>query len=260
MAEVGQSVVLKPEEEAELARKARAGDRQARERLITSNTRFVISVAKQYQSYGIPLEDLISAGNEGLIIAVDRFDESRGFKFISYGVWWIRQSIYQYLYSHSRIVKIPQNIEQSIIKARNFIEHRYTQTGERISLQDAIEEMGLRGGKYISEGIGRGESLSKPINCIDDNLTFEDVLQDDSLPPDCPKEENDRLVMFVKRVLSERDAEIVLMHFGIGYPQSFCTYDIGKKTGLSGERIRQIIQNAITRLRKRAEICNISLS
>lgn len=246
--------LLTPDQEAELARKAQSGDKQARSRLITSNTRFVISVAKKYRHCGVPMEDLISAGNEGLIKAVDRFDQSRGFKFISYGVWWIRQPIYQYIHEHARIIKIPANIEAGKIKARAYADKHFVRSGEHLDVSEVASELGLRGSKYMNDGFGWSNSLSDQVS-DHEGLTFEEVIADDSLKiQEELVDKSVRIAAYIRSALGNRNAEIILMTFGIGYASPLSRSEISERMDLCPERIRQLVEKSIQKLRRMANI------
>nr|BAL57838.1 RNA polymerase primary sigma factor [uncultured Bacteroidetes bacterium] len=253
--EIGKVPLLSMEEEAELARRIRQGDQEALEKLVKANLRFVVSVAKQYQNQGLPLTDLISEGNLGLIKAAKRFDETRGFKFISYAVWWIRQSILQALAEQSRIVRLPLNRVGALNKI-NKIFARLEQEYEREPSPEEIAESmkGSLSPEEIAEIMrqsGRHVSLDSPIAPGEDTR-FIDVLENPDLP------QPDQVLMYESlrqevskalATLEEREAQILRMHFGIDQRYPMTLEEIAEKLGLTRERVRQIKEKAIRKLR-----------
>ena len=226
--EIGREDLITVEEEVELAQRIRKGDRAALEKLTRANLRFVVSVAKQYQNQGLSLPDLINEGNLGLIKAAEKFDETRGFKFISYAVWWIRQSILQALAEQSRIVRLPLNQVGSLNKI-----------SKAFSISDTLK---------VS---GRHISVDAPFVEGEDNSLL-DVLVNDDSPMADRSLVNESLSREIDRALStltEREKEIIQMFFGIG-TQEMTLEEIGDKFGLTRERVRQIKEKAIRRLRQ----------
>lgn len=253
--EIGKVSLLSVDEEAELARRIRQGDEEALEKLVKANLRFVVSVAKQYQNQGLPLTDLISEGNLGLIKAAKRFDETRGFKFISYAVWWIRQSILQALAEQSRIVRLPLNRVGALNKI-NKVFARLEQEYEREPSPEEIAEamQGTLTPEEIAEIMrqsGRHVSLDSPI-APGEETRFIDVLENPDLP------QPDQVLMYESlrqeiakalATLEDREAQILRMHFGIDQRYPMTLDEIAEKLGLTRERVRQIKEKAIRKLR-----------
>ncbi len=253
--EIGRVELLVPEDEIELAKLIRAGERRgvrALERLVKANLRFVVSVAKQYQNQGLTLGDLINEGNLGLIKAARRFDETRGFKFISYAVWWIRQSILQALAEQSRIVRLPLNR----VGALNKIGKKFSQLEQEFEREptaaELAEELGMSVSE-ISETIkisGRHLSVDAPFVQGEDNRLL-DVLPNEQQPPPDTELIQESLRLEVKQVLgslSQREADVINLYFGLD-KQALTLEEIGEKFNLTRERVRQIKEKAIRRLR-----------
>lgn len=250
--EIGHEDLLTVDEEVELAQRIRKGDRKAREKLIKANLRFVVSVAKQYQNQGLSLSDLINEGNEGLIKAAEKFDETRGFKFISYAVWWIRQSILQAIAEQSRIVRLPLNQVGSVNKI-NRVLNRFEQENERRpSIDEIAEKIDLPEDK-IEDAIkitGRHVSIDAPFAEGEEN-SFLDILQNDDSPSAdniLVKESLHNEITRVLATLNNRERQIIEAFFGINQPE-MTLEEIGNKFGLTRERVRQIKEKAIRRLR-----------
>lgn len=251
--EIGREDLITVEEEVELAQAIRKGDRRALEKLTRANLRFVVSVAKQYQNQGLSLPDLINEGNLGLIKAAEKFDETRGFKFISYAVWWIRQSILQALAEQSRIVRLPLNQVGSLNKIGKAFS-RFEQENERKpSPEELAHELNIPVDK-ISDTLkvsGRHISVDAPFVEGEDNSLL-DVLVNDDAPNADGTLMNESLSREIDRALAtltERESEIIKMFFGIGC-QEVTLEEIGDKFGLTRERVRQIKEKAIRRLRQ----------
>ena len=253
--EIGQIALLTPQEEVDLARQIKKGEQEALHRLTRANLRFVVSVAKKYQGQGLTLEDLINEGNYGLIKAAQRFDETRGFKFISYAVWWIRQAILQALAEQSRVVRLPLNRIGTISKIRK-TSARLAQTHER---QPNIEELAkelevdVEKVREALQHTGRHLSMDAPFNEDDDNSLL-DVLPDDedTAPDDTLMDES--LKIDIERALSllhPREAEITRLYFGIGREHPLTLEEIGQRFGLTRERVRQIKEKALRKLRQK---------
>jgi len=246
--EIGREDLITVEEEVELAQRIRKGDRVALEKLTRANLRFVVSVAKQYQNQGLSLPDLINEGNLGLIKAAEKFDETRGFKFISYAVWWIRQSILQALAEQSRIVRLPLNQVGSLNKISKAFS-KFEQENER---RPSPEELEIPVDK-ISDTLkvsGRHISVDAPFVEGEDNSLL-DVLVNDDSPMADRSLVNESLSKEIDRALStltEREKDIIQMFFGIN-TQEMTLEEIGDKFGLTRERVRQIKEKAIRRLR-----------
>ncbi|MBQ0122741.1 MAG: sigma-70 family RNA polymerase sigma factor [Bacteroidales bacterium] len=253
--EIGREELITVEEEVELAQRIRKGDQEALEKLTRANLRFVVSVAKQYQNQGISLPDLINEGNLGLIKAAEKFDETRGFKFISYAVWWIRQSILQALAEQSRIVRLPLNQVGSLNKINKALS-KFEQENERMPSPDELAEMLEIPREKIADTLrvsGRHVSVDAPFVDGEDNSLLDVLVNNDS--PNADKGlVNESLNKEIERALStltERERDIVRYFFGIGC-QEMTLEEIGEKFGLTRERVRQIKEKAIRRLRHSA--------
>jgi RNA polymerase primary sigma factor len=251
--EIGKVDLLTSDEEIELARRIKKGDQRALEKLTKANLRFVVSVAKQYQNQGLSLGDLINEGNLGLIKAAKRFDETRGFKFISYAVWWIRQSILQALAEQSRIVRLPLNrvgALNKIGKAFSTLEQEFEREPSASELAEELD-MSLYEVSDTLKISGRPLSMDAPFAQGEDNRLL-DVIQDERQPaPDneLMKESLSREVERALSTLSEREAEVIRLYFGLGREHSLTLEEIGEKFKLTRERVRQIKEKAIRRLR-----------
>jgi len=252
--EIGKVQLLSPEEEAELARKIRHGDIQALELLIKANLRFVVSVSKQYQNQGLSLPDLINEGNLGLIKAAKRFDETRGFKFISYAVWWILQSILQALAEQARIVRLPLNKIGSI----NKINKVFTELEQKYEREPTINEIAETldlAPKEIKEAIkntARHVSMDAPLVNSDDITNLYDILlSKDSPSPDKEliKESLRREIERVLNTLTSREGDVLRFYFGLKGHHQHTLDEIGEIFSLSRERVRQIKEKAIRRLK-----------
>ena len=252
--EIGKVDLLTAEEEVALAKRIKEGDKLALEQLTKANLRFVVSVAKQYQNQGLSLSDLINEGNLGLIKAAQRFDETRGFKFISYAVWWIRQSILQALAEQSRIVRLPLNKVGSLNKInRAFAE--LEQEYEREPSTEEIAKILEISVEEIETTLGvaaRHVSMDAPFVEGEDNSLL-DVLENDNTPDtDKELEYNESLRGEIERSLStltQRQSAVIKLYFGIGIEHPMSLEDIGEKFGLTRERVRQIKDKAINKLR-----------
>jgi RNA polymerase primary sigma factor len=252
--EIGKVELVSPEDEVKLARLIKQGDQKALDRLTKGNLRFVVSVAKQYQNQGLSLPDLINEGNLGLIKAAQRFDETRGFKFISYAVWWIRQSILQSLAEQARIVRLPLNK----VGLTNRIQKTYSQLEQEYEREPSAEELAEALGMDIEEvtasmGISsRHVSMDSPMSEGEEN-TLLDVLEN----PNAEKTDdnlmyNESLKTEIERsltTLTERQKEVICYFFGIGVDHPMSLEDIGEKFSLTRERVRQIKDKAITKLK-----------
>lgn len=259
--EIGREDLISVEEEVELAQAIKRGDRRALEKLTRANLRFVVSVAKQYQNQGLSLPDLINEGNLGLIKAAEKFDETRGFKFISYAVWWIRQSILQALAEQSRIVRLPLNqvgTLNKIIKAQQKFEQ---ENERRPSSAELAKELDIAEDKIADtmKVSGRHISVDAPFVEGEDNSLL-DVLVNEDTPNTDKSLINESLSVEIERALStltEREAEIVKLFFGIAGCQEMTLEEIGDKFGLTRERVRQIKEKAIRRLRQSNKCKNL---
>jgi len=251
--EIGKVDLITAEEEVELAQKIRAGDEHALDKLTKANLRFVVSVAKQYQNQGLTLPDLINEGNLGLIKAARRFDETRGFKFISYAVWWIRQSILQALAEQSRIVRLPLNKIGSINKINKmyaFLE----QANERVPSAEEIAnelDMTISDVKESMKNSGRHVSMDAPLVEGEDSNLY-DVLRSGESPNPDKNLLHESLRTEIERALetlTPREADVVRLYFGLGEKHAMTLEEIGETFDLTRERVRQIKEKAIRRLK-----------
>ena len=251
--EIGDEGLLSAEEEVELARRIKRGDQRALERLTKANLRFVVSVAKQYQNRGLSLGDLINEGNLGLIKAAKRFDETKGFKFISYAVWWIRQAILQALAEQSRIVRLPLNRVGALHKIGKAFSGLEQEFGREPSPMEIADELDMPAHEVMDtlKISSRHLSLDAPFNDDNENRLL-DVLEDEMQPSPDEALMNDSLRQEVKKALktlSPREAEVISLYFGIGREFPMTLEEIGGRFGLTRERVRQIKEKAIARLR-----------
>ena len=252
--EIGKVDLLTPDEEVELARLIRDGNQLALERLTKANLRFVVSVAKQYQNQGLSLGDLINEGNLGLIKAAQRFDETRGFKFISYAVWWIRQSILQALAEQSRIVRLPLNRVGSLNKISKTFSDLEQKFEREPSPEELAEVLDITAAEVVDtlKISGRHVSMDAPFVQGEENSLL-DVLEDESGDKPDFGLITDSLRREVQRALStltQREAEVVTFYFGLNGEHAMTLEEIGEKFNLTRERVRQIKEKAIRRLRQ----------
>ena len=252
--EIGKVELISPEDEVKLARLIKQGDQKALDRLTKANLRFVVSVAKQYQNQGLSLPDLINEGNLGLIKAAQRFDETRGFKFISYAVWWTRQSILQALAEQARIVRLPLNK----VGLTNRVQKAYSQLEQEFEREPSAEELAEVLQMDIEEVSAtlsistRHVSVDTPLSEGEEN-TLLDVLENTNTErTDIEVDHRESLKMEIDRsmkALTERQKEVICYFFGIGVEHPMSLEDIGEKFNLTRERVRQIKDKAITKLR-----------
>lgn len=253
LADISKLQLITAEEEAILAQKIREGDEQALEKLTTANLRFVVSVAKQYQNQGLSLPDLINEGNVGLIKAAKRFDETRGFKFISYAVWWIRQSIMQAVSEQSRIIRLPLNkigALNKIKKAQSVLEQKFERAASMFELSEVLE----MSEEEISVTL-RASSWHQSTDALlpgNEELTLMEVTSN----PNDPKPDDFLMVASLQteigralNTLSEKEKDVIVLFFGIGCTNPFTLEEIAEKYDLTKERVRQIKEKAIRRLR-----------
>lgn len=252
--EIGKVDLITPEEEVSLAIRIKQGDQRALEKLTKANLRFVVSVAKQYQNQGLSLSDLINEGNLGLIKAAQRFDETRGFKFISYAVWWIRQSILQALAEQSRIVRLPLNkvgLSNKISKAYSQLEQEF----EREPSPDELATILEINTEEVEATLGvaaRHVSMDAPFIDGEDNSLLDVLENPNAVSADEELDHHDSLRREIERSLStltDRQKDVIMLYFGIAVEHPMSLEDIGEKFGLTRERVRQIKDKAITKLR-----------
>ena len=251
--EIGETPLIKAEEEVELAKRIRQGDQKALEKLTKANLRFVVSVAKQYQNQGLSLADLINEGNIGLIKAAKRFDETRGFKFISYAVWWIRQAILQALAEQSRIVRLPLNRVGTLHKIGKVSSSLQQEFGREPSPNEIAVELSLSEGE-VSDTLKISNShlsLDAPFSTSDDNSLI-DVLEDEMQPSPDESLLSESLRVEIEKALdtlTPREAEVINLYFGLNHEKPLTLEEIGARFSLTRERVRQIKEKAIRRLR-----------
>ncbi len=252
--EIGETPLINAEKEVELAKRIKQGDHKALQDLIKANLRFVVSVAKQYQNQGLSLSDLINEGNIGLIKAAKRFDERKGFKFISYAVWWIRQSILQALAEQSRIVRLPLNRVGTLHKISKAYKRLEQELARAPSAKELGEELDLPAEeitktlKYSNSHL----SLDKPFKDESDSNSLKDVLEDSYQPRPDNKSSRQSLKKKIREALdtlSEREAEVLKLYYGLGRSESLTLEEVGQRFGLTRERVRQIKEKALSRLR-----------
>lgn len=249
--------LITAEEEVELAQKIKRGDQRALEKLVNANLRFVVSVAKQYQNQGLTLPDLINEGNFGLVKAAQRFDETRGFKFISYAVWWIRQSILQALAEQSRVVRLPLNKIGSINKINKTFSYLEQAHERPPSAEEIAEELGLSVSevKQSLKNAGKHISMDAPFAEGEDSNLYDVISASETPMPDTElvKESIRQEIGRVLETLSEREADVVKLYYGIGQSSTMTLDEIGITFDLTRERVRQIREKAIRKLRKSAK-------
>ena len=259
--EIGKVDLITPEEEVKLALRIKQGDQEALDKLTKANLRFVVSVAKQYQNQGLTLPDLINEGNLGLIKAAQRFDETRGFKFISYGVWWIRQSIMQALAEQSRIVRLPLNkvgLTNRISRAFSYLEQEYERspTAEELAFFLDIDAEEVSATMNVA---ARHVSMDSPLSDGEEATLIDVMINSNADSADKQIMFRDSLKQEIQRslsILTERQKEVICFFYGIGIDQPLSLEDIGARFCLTRERVRQIKDKALTKLRT-ASRCNL---
>jgi len=261
--EISQIPLLSSQEEVELTRKIRQGDHEALNTLVQSNLRFVVKVAKKYQNQGLPLIDLINEGNLGLIKAAKRFDETRGFRFISYAVWWIRQSILQALAEQARVVRLPLN-RVGLINKVNQVIKELEQQYNREPTFDEISNILQISGKDIVDALHNGSfhlSLDQPFRHSEDGNMKEIMSNPNSQMPDAEliKESLKDEIRRVLKTLTPREEEVIKMYFGIDRERPLTLEEIGDRLKLTRERVRQIKERALIRLRHQSRSQNLRL-
>jgi RNA polymerase primary sigma factor len=251
--EIGETPLISAAQEVELAKRIKEGDQEALEKLTKANLRFVVSVAKQYQNQGLSLADLINEGNIGLIKAAKRFDETRGFKFISYAVWWIRQAILQALAEQSRIVRLPLNRVGTLHKIGKISSSLEQEYGREPSPSEIARELELSAVEVTDTlKISNSHlSLDAPFSTSEDNSLM-DVLEDEFQPAPDEALLDESLRLEIERALdtlSRREAEVINLYFGLNHEKALTLEEIGARFNLTRERVRQIKEKAIRRLR-----------
>ena len=253
LSDIAKESLLTTEEEVELAQRIKAGDRAALDKLVRANLRFVVSVAKQYQNQGLSLQDLINEGNLGLVKAAQRFDETRGFKFISYAVWWIRQSILQAVAEQARIIRLPMNQVGALAKVKKVVAVLEQKLERRPTLKEIADAVDMPEDKVdqLLSINSRAVSTDAPLD-EDDDANFLDVfVQDDQVQTDAAveQESTSRAIRKSLDMLSEKERTILCMYFGLGTTREYTLEEIAMKIDISRERTRQIRDRALKRLK-----------
>jgi len=254
LSDIAKEELLTAEEEVELAQRIKAGDQIALDKLVRSNLRFVVSVAKQYQNQGLSLQDLINEGNVGLVKAAQRFDETRGFKFISYAVWWIRQSILQAVAEQARIIRLPMNqvgAMAKVKKASALLEQKFQRRPTLKELADSVDMAEDKVEQLLNLNT-RAMSTDAPIDEQDDDANFLDIfVQEDQTQTDAAVEQESasKAISHSLDMLSDKERTILCMYFGLGTPREYSLEEIAMKLDISRERTRQIRDRALKRLR-----------
>lgn len=252
--DISKKNTVTPNEEVELARRIHEGDKEALEKLVNANLRFVVSVAKQYRNQGLPLSDLISEGNIGLVKAAEKFDETKGFKFITFAVWWIRQSIMKAISEHGRVVRLPNNQNQFLLQIRK-IERQYEQEENRPATIEEIAyalETDPEKVRNTLVAASRSMSLDAPVGDEEDTALVDLTTNPDAVQTDHTLDMeslNQTLDMVLKAALKERDIFIIKQTFGIGCPEK-SQEEVSEMLGLTRERVRQIRERALHKLKK----------
>lgn len=251
--EISRIPLLTPEEEVDLAQRIRSGDEEALDKLTRANLRFVVSVAKKYQGNGLLLTDLINEGNYGLMVAARRFDETRGFKFISYAIWWIRQAILSAITGEGRLVRLPHNRANTITKMRRARSRLYQMHERQPTPEEIAAEIGVPVDDVVlgMQLAAHHLSMDAPYSSAEEQ-TLLDVLPDNFSESPDEKLVDDSLKIELESVLNrlnEREAQVVRLYFGIGLEKPMTLDDISKEIGVSAERVRQIKERALRRLR-----------
>jgi len=251
--DIAKERLVTPEEEVELSRRIKAGDQEALDQLVRANLRFVVSVAKQYQNQGLSLQDLINEGNVGLIKAAQRFDETRGFKFISYAVWWIRQSILQAVAEQARTIRLPLNQVGAVSKLKKTIALLEQEYQRRPSTEEIANELDMPESKVRTLlGMNLHQiSTDAPIDDEDDSNFLDVYVDSDSVATDeaVENESNNNAIQRSLKTLSEKERIVITMYYGIGTPREYSLDEIALHLGISRERTRQIRDRALKRLK-----------
>ena len=251
--DVASSQPLSAAEEVALAKRIKKGDLEARAKLVEANLRFVITVAREYQNQGVPLVDLISAGNIGLIVAAERFDETRGFKFISYAVWWIRQSILQTLAKHSRVVRLPLNRVDLLRRIARYTNSKQQETSAKPKEEEIAEELGITV-EQVVDTLSTGQrvlSLDATFGDDDENSLLEIMADDNQESPDemMLKNSLEYEIHAALDTLDDREKEVIRLYFGLSGEPEMTLEEIGLQFHLTRERVRQIKEKALRKLR-----------
>ena len=253
LSDIAKESLLTTEEEVELAQRIKAGDRAALDRLVKANLRFVVSVAKQYQNQGLSLQDLINEGNLGLVKAAQRFDETRGFKFISYAVWWIRQSILQAGAEQARIIRLPMNQVGALAKVKKAVSMLEQKLERRPTVKEIADAVDLPEDKVdqLMSLNSRAVSTDAPIDDQDDTNFLDIYVTEDKVQTDSAveKESTSRAIRRSLDMLNEKERTIICMYFGLGSTREYSLEEIAMKLNISRERTRQIRDRALKRLK-----------
>ena len=260
LTEVNKKEMISPEQEVELAQRIRKGDEKAVTQLVEANLRFVVSVAKQYQNRGMPLSDLIEEGNLGLIKAANMFDETRGFKFISYAVWWVRQAIHQALANNGSMVRLPINKSAMLSKIFSYMAQFYQDNEREPSPSEISEALGFTEDQVRSAmGFdGRSISISTPLGGDSDNGTMEDTMKSEIQDTDHGMDRESLMtdIRNVLMTLAPRERKIEMMFFGIGQPACSAT-DVANELHLTRERVRQVHEKNLKKLKSNPQVCKM---
>ena len=258
--EIGREELISVEEEVELAQRIRKGDHKALEKLTRANLRFVVSVAKQYQNHGLSLPDLINEGNLGLIKAANMFDETRGFKFISYAVWWVRQAIHQALANNGNMVRLPINKSAMLSKIFSYMAQFYQDNEREPSPSEISDALGFTEDQVRSAmGFdGRSISISTPLGGDSDNGTMEDTMKSEIQDTDHGMDRESLMtdIRNVLMTLAPRERKIEMMFFGIGQPACSAT-DVANELHLTRERVRQVHEKNLKKLKSNPQVCKM---
>lgn len=260
LTEVNKKEMISPEQEVELAQRIRKGDERAVTQLVEANLRFVVSVAKQYQNRGMPLSDLIEEGNLGLIKAANMFDETRGFKFISYAVWWVRQAIHQALANNGNMVRLPINKSAMLSKIFSYMAQFYQDNEREPSPSEISDALGFTEDQVRSAmGFdGRSISISTPLGGDSDNGTMEDTMKSEIQDTDHDMDRESLMtdIRNVLMTLAPRERKIEMMFFGIGQPACSAT-DVANELHLTRERVRQVHEKNLKKLKSNPQVCKM---
>ena len=253
LADIAKESLLTTDEEVELAQRIKAGDKAALDKLVRANLRFVVSVAKQYQHQGLSLQDLINEGNLGLVKAAQRFDETRGFKFISYAVWWIRQSILQSVAEQARIVRLPMNQVGALAKVKKAVSLLEQQLERRPTIKEIADELGMPEDKVdqLLSLNARAVSMDAPLDDEDDTSFLDVYVADNDTQTDTlvEQESTSKAIRNSLDMLNEKERTILCMYFGLGTSREYSLEEIAMKLDISRERTRQIRDRALKRLK-----------